>query len=230
MQNAGYEWNPDTLELKCISESKKDISTARVGNDEIKVGDWITHKNIEGHKSFFLVTEIQEDFIYVVNRYDCEFVILKSMAKSNEYSKWKITDATAGDMLYNQTQHNVFRFYGDLTKKCIGFDPETDTAVPARYNQLATKLKNETESGFANPGYNVYDKEAIDIAIRIIKNNGNNCAGILDSQRALDWLNSLNEFNPWQLSKEQMEDFKNATNKCAEVLDYMKSLPFSLKN
>ena len=37
------------------------------------------------------------------------------------------------------------------------------------------------------------NEDALDIAIRIIQNGGDNCAGILDSNKALNWLKSLKD-------------------------------------
>jgi hypothetical protein len=37
------------------------------------------------------------------------------------------------------------------------------------------------------------DEDSVDIAIRIIQNEGDDCAGILDSDKALKWLQSLKQ-------------------------------------
>ena len=42
-------------------------------------------------------------------------------------------------------------------------------------------------------GWSEEDEDSVDIAIRIIQNGGDDCAGILDSGKALKWLQSLKQ-------------------------------------
>ena len=60
------------------------------------------------------------------------------------------------------------------------------------------------KQGEKKPAWSEEDEDIVDIAIRIIQNGGDDCAGILDSNKALRWLKSLNPQNRWKPSKEQM--------------------------
>lgn len=74
---------------------------------------------------------------------------------------------------------------------------------------------------------NMLDEEALDIAIRIIENNGNDCAGILDKEKALNWLKSLNPNSCcWKPSQQQM----NTLNEISQSLNESKKLIDSIIN
>ena len=50
------------------------------------------------------------------------------------------------------------------------------------------------------------DEDAVDIAIRIIQNGGDDCVGILDSNKALKWLKSIKDRIQPQPTSEWNED------------------------
>jgi hypothetical protein len=52
------------------------------------------------------------------------------------------------------------------------------------------KIKEEKQ---CEPTWSEEDEDSIDIAIKIIQSGGDNCAGILDSDKALKWLQSLKQ-------------------------------------
>lgn len=49
------------------------------------------------------------------------------------------------------------------------------------------------KQGEQKPTWSEEDEDSVDIAIRIIQNGGDDCAGILDSNKALKWLKSLKD-------------------------------------
>jgi len=74
---------------------------------------------------------------------------------------------------------------------------------------------------------NMLDEDALDIAIRLIENNGNDCAGILDKERALNWLKSLNPNSCcWKPSLQQI----NKLNEISQSLNESKELIDSIIN
>lgn len=98
--------------------------------------------------------------------------------------------------------------------------------------------------------WNEDDEDSRDIAIRIIQNGGDDCAGILDSEKALNWLKSIkpqqNQYDKgyhdgysaakylqWKPSEEQMEALYKAKNNPANYYDIklvLQSLYNDLKN
>ena len=63
--------------------------------------------------------------------------------------------------------------------------------------ECEAKKKVEQKSAWSEE-----DEDAVDIAIRIIQNGGDDCAGILDSNKALKWLKSLKDRVQPQLKQE----------------------------
>jgi len=54
-------------------------------------------------------------------------------------------------------------------------------------------FKHFEKQGEKKPTWSEEDEDSVDITIRIIQNGGDNCAGILDSDKALKWLQSLKQ-------------------------------------
>ena len=57
--------------------------------------------------------------------------------------------------------------------------------------------------------WNEDDEDAIDIAIRIIQNKGDDCAGILDADKALNWLKSIKPQPKYQWTDEDEKNLKD---------------------
>ena len=99
------------------------------------------------------------------------------------------------------------------------------------------------------PAWSEEDKDALDIAIRIIQNGGDDCSGILDSNKALNWLKSLKpqsnlydkgyndgysaaKYNHWKPSDEQMKALKFTVNDycMGKLKNNLESLYNDIKN
>lgn len=94
---------------------------------------------------------------------------------------------SVGDTLCRQgwSNHTVRKVYVDnitATYVCEneeGLESHIDISEQDEWNKIEQ-----------NPAWNEED-DAVDIAIKIIQNGGDDCAGILDSDKALKWLKSL---------------------------------------
>lgn len=86
-----------------------------------------------------------------------------------------------------------------ITKELLKFLSDTNS-----YNPDA--LIEQTDAEWSEE-----DEDTLDIAIRIIQNGGDNCSGILDSNKVLNWLESLKEkVQPKQEWSEKDEKISDA--------------------
>lgn len=111
-----------------------------------------------------------------------------------------------------------FGIQGDVA--CLGtVDKDAEHYHPATKEQCDILFQKMKEAGYEwnaekkelkkieqKSAWSEEDEDALDIAIRIIQNGGDDCAGILDSNKVLDWLKSLKERVQPQPKKEWSEE------------------------
>lgn len=109
------------------------------------------------------------------------------------------------------------------------------------YSSIPIRCENEYKLVEQQPAWSEEDEDALDIAIRIIQNGGDDCAGILDSNKALRWLKSLKDRvllqQKLEWSKKDIELWQGAifyvnyyqthyadTKEASECMDWLRSL------
>ena len=110
---------------------------------------------------------------------------------------------------------------------------KADYAIPKACSDILTYTKSAKITSTAEDvpeNSNMLDEDALDIAIRIIENNGNDCAGILDKEWALNWLKSLNPNSCcWKPSQQQistLNKISQSLNESKELIDaFIEQLP-----
>lgn len=98
------------------------------------------------------------------------------------------------------------RIRKDLIKYLNTDMNENPSQSDSFYNKCIAWLEKQGEQ---KHGWSEEDEDAVDIAIRIIQNKGDDCAGILDSDKALNWLKSFKDRYTWKPSEEQIEMLEN---------------------
>jgi hypothetical protein len=84
------------------------------------------------------------------------------------------------------------RIREDIAEVVKNYGPKN--ANPKLYSDMLAWLEKQGEQNINDKtGWSEEDEDSVDIAIRIIQNEGDDCAGILDSDRALKWLQSLKQ-------------------------------------
>lgn len=175
MKEAGYEWYAEKKELKKIEQKPA---------YKFKIGDTI-HK-IKENTVFPMTVEKIEDGFYVCNNNHL-FVNTKFQ---NDYelveqfiSSWSEEDKDISVAI----KDHLREYY--VEKKGYPYVADKNSQEMKEFQWL-NSIKDRVQSQ-PKQEWSKEDEDALDIAIRIIQNGGDNLSGILDSNKALNWLKSL---------------------------------------
>ena len=132
------------------------------------------------------------------------------LEKQGEQSYWKPSEEQMQTLhaqlnedavTYKEDRRVLTTLYEDLLKISLlekqGEQSDANKEYWRGYREgkqeVLDKYAEQEKQGEQKPAWSEDDEDALDIAIRIIQNGGDDCAGILDSDKALKWLKSLKD-------------------------------------
>ena len=203
---------------------------------KFKVGDWVVYNRNDSSREILYVYDIRNSRYYFNDNIHFSWHVKECDEKCH---LWTIQDAKDGDVLSQDSIPFIFKCWDN---NCIVYCGITDfglfkvveddfswcngiNVTPATKEQCDLLFQKMKEEGYEwnadkkelkkieqKPAWSEEDEDILDIAIRIIQNGGDDCAGILDSNKALRWLKSLKDRVQPQPKQEWDEEDERAIN------------------